>query len=675
LAHLDERSVLRTVARLARRLFGAEWTAVVDLPRGGGRARRYCSEPGAQQLAGTLRQVTDTLRRVLQDGGDLPEPFSAELAAGATLTVLGADRERVIVLVLGRPTRLPARRARAVRDYCRLAGLAWRQASRHRRATARVQRQVERLNLAAEVGATIGSMQGLDRVLDQIVRLTAAVTGVKVSSVVLADEQRSGVYIAAAHGIEIRDEWIPKERAATWQVILSGFPFEVLDGQADDRFPSLQAFARKAGTHTCLSVPLVVRDRTIGSLDIHSSDVRHFSPQDVRLMQVVASQAASAIENARLYESIAEERRLLSGIVQGMRDGVLLEGEDGRVLYANPVAANLLGMPPDELVGAHVEDAYRRFLARATDDAEVAERLAAAARAHDQDQVLDVPLRGSRQADLRIRIMPVARGGVAWYLHVLYDVRWEHAADRAKSVLLSTVSHELRTPLANIKGFATSLLSSDVEWDGATQRDFLEEINAETDHLSALVDHLLDMSRLEAGVLHIKKRWTDLPALLRQVISRPDCQPHAERILLELEPGLPPAYLDSTRISEVVHNLVENAIKYADPAGRITISARCAEGAFLVAVTDQGPGVPPDVVAHVFDRFYRYVPAGRQIPGTGLGLAICRGLVEAHGGRIWAESVSGTAMRVGFTLPLLGDSRQSDEDDLRELELGAPAAW
>jgi two-component system sensor histidine kinase KdpD len=290
----------------------------------------------------------------------------------------------------------------------------------------------------------------------------------------------------------------------------------------------------------------------------------------------------------------------------------------------------------------------------------------AAAQRRDPHAALEVCLDDHQETDLRVRIAPTARqpGEPPWHLHLWHDVRWERAVDRAKSVLLSTVSHELHTPLTNIKGFVTSLLSEDVEWDAATQRDFLREVDAETDHLSGLVDNLLDLSKLESGVLQIKRRWTDLTVVAEKVVRQLRLRVPDGTFVLDLPSDLPPLFIDPVRIGEVLRNLLENAVKYAGTGGEVRVTGACENGEVVVSVVDQGSGLPREALERMFERFYRFVPAGKQIPGTGLGLAICRGLVEAHGGRIWAESSAGMT-RVSFALPLLGaDQADEEEEDL-----------
>ncbi len=229
-------------------------------------------------------------------------------------------------------------------------------------------------------------------------------------------------------------------------------------------------------------------------------------------------------------------------------------------------------------------------------------------------------------------------------------------SDRLKSAFLATVSHELRTPIASIKGFGETLLSEDVEWDRGTQADFLQTIVREADRLRDLVDQLLDMAKLESGTLRLRKRPFGVQRVLQEACTRMQTINEDHTITLDIEEQLPPAYVDPERILNVMQNLLENAGKYAPAHTPIRVNAHREGADILVSVTDDGPGIQPEVLPHLFERFYRGVHF--DAPGSGLGLALCKGLIEAHGGRIWVESPTGArgGTTVYFTLPIAAES-------------------
>jgi two-component system sensor histidine kinase KdpD len=228
-------------------------------------------------------------------------------------------------------------------------------------------------------------------------------------------------------------------------------------------------------------------------------------------------------------------------------------------------------------------------------------------------------------------------------------------ADQLKSALLDAVSHDLRTPLASIMASAGSLRQRDVEWNEEEERSFAEAIEQEARRLDRIVGNLLDLSRLESGTLQPDRGWYEPAALINEVTARlrPMVAPHA--LTLDVPDELPPVQVDYSEVDQVLTNLIENAAKYSPPEAEIRISATVRDGALLVNVTDGGRGISPEALPRLFEPFFR--AAGVQRAGSGLGLAVARGLVEAHGGRIWAENLPEGGATFSFEIPSTGGSR------------------
>jgi signal transduction histidine kinase len=222
---------------------------------------------------------------------------------------------------------------------------------------------------------------------------------------------------------------------------------------------------------------------------------------------------------------------------------------------------------------------------------------------------------------------------------------------RMQDEFVSTVSHELRTPLGFIKGYTTTLLRQDAEWDTTTRIEFLRIIDEEADRLRELIDNLLDSSRLESGTLSMTLEPVRLGTLVKDTASRA-CALYPEMPLeIDIPDDFPILQGDATRLAQVFDNLLSNADKYAGGAG-VSISARVAGPAILVRVCDRGPGIPPEHQSRLFERFYRVPGSKSMIRGTGLGLYICRKIVEAHGGEIKVDCPPGGGTCFTFTLPL-----------------------
>jgi signal transduction histidine kinase len=214
---------------------------------------------------------------------------------------------------------------------------------------------------------------------------------------------------------------------------------------------------------------------------------------------------------------------------------------------------------------------------------------------------------------------------------------------------ISTISHELRTPLGFIKGYVTTLMRDDAEWDQEKRAEFLQIIDDEADRLTELIDNLLDSSRLETGILSMTIEPTKIAPVVRDSINRIQGVHQEMKIASELNPDLPIVAIDSTRIAQVLNNMLSNAHKYA-PGSDVVIRCQPQENMILVEVKDHGPGIPPEHLPHLFERFYR-VPSNITARGTGLGLYICRKIVEAHGGEIGVMSELGVGTRFYFTIP------------------------
>jgi two-component system sensor histidine kinase KdpD len=229
----------------------------------------------------------------------------------------------------------------------------------------------------------------------------------------------------------------------------------------------------------------------------------------------------------------------------------------------------------------------------------------------------------------------------------------EIEAERLRTALLSSLSHDLRTPLGAITGAASSLLETPSGLSDATRRDLLKAILEEAERMNRLIVNLLDMIRVESGALEVQKEWQPLEEVVGVALIRLDVRLRDHPVQVHLPPDLPLVPLDAVLIEQVFVNLLENAVKYTPPGTPIDVSATADGGFVRMEVADRGPGLPPGEEARVFDKFHR-APGIVAQSGVGLGLTICRGIITAHGGRIWAENRAGGGAAFRFTLPLSG---------------------
>jgi two-component system sensor histidine kinase KdpD len=247
-------------------------------------------------------------------------------------------------------------------------------------------------------------------------------------------------------------------------------------------------------------------------------------------------------------------------------------------------------------------------------------------------------------------------------------------SEKLKSALLDAVTHDLRTPLTSIKASITTLLdevrgrvdTEPVALDAESRVEMMEVIDEESDRLSRFISGLIELARIEAGELHLRRRWGAVDEIISTALSRAEPITRSHRVDLEVEKELPGVRVDERAVSEVVYTLIDNAAKYSPQGSTIRITVRRSGDELIeMGVEDEGPGIPVDLRERVFDKFFRATRDGdvsnRQPSGTGMGLAIAKGIVEAHDGKIWIESGrNGKGTRVLFTLPI-GDDEVIEE--------------
>lgn len=227
----------------------------------------------------------------------------------------------------------------------------------------------------------------------------------------------------------------------------------------------------------------------------------------------------------------------------------------------------------------------------------------------------------------------------------------ERRLDRLQEDFIATVSHELLTPLGFIKGYATTLLRDDTTWDDETRKEFLTIIDEEADRLHELIDNLMDSSRLQAGTLRMSYQPIRLDAFLKDVVMRSVSRHDNLKVGLEFNPPEVKIDADPTRLAQVFDNLLTNASKYAS-GSQVMICLKTEEDYVTVIIQDNGPGISPEHLDHLFKRFYRVPSKEANVRGTGLGLFICRQIIRAHGGQIWAESRLNEGTSFFIRLPL-----------------------
>lgn len=245
-------------------------------------------------------------------------------------------------------------------------------------------------------------------------------------------------------------------------------------------------------------------------------------------------------------------------------------------------------------------------------------------------------------------------------------------SERLKSALLDAVTHDMRTPLTSIKAAVTTLLdevsgAERLTLDNEARRELMEVIDEEADRLNHFIENMVELARIEAGAMHLRRQWTSVEEIVEKARARAGAVIRDHMLENALERELPATRVDANLLAEVLYSLIDNAAKNSPPGSRIKIIAgREGDDMILFAVEDEGPGVPPELRERVFDKFFGLAGESAMRPGKpkglGMGLAIARGIVEAHGGRIWIESgANGLGARVAFTAPI-GDEGSSESE-------------
>ncbi|MEZ4662104.1 MAG: ATP-binding protein [Caldilineaceae bacterium] len=335
-----------------------------------------------------------------------------------------------------------------------------------------------------------------------------------------------------------------------------------------------------------------------------------------------------------------EKDRLLT-ILQYMADGVMILNKDGKVRLLNPAAERIL----------HTSQArarHRTFIQVARDHriAELWQRCQKGA----QEETALIDFDDGRF--MRVVITPFLQKSARGYVTILQDLTHIRHLQTVRQDFVSNVSHELRTPLASLRALAETLNDGALE-DPPTARRFLLRMETEVDALTQLVQELMELSRIESGQTPLEFRPCAVAEVIRQPVER--LQSQAERaqveLVSEIDPALPPVLVDLDRIRQVTMNLVHNAIKFTPPGGQICVSAVAEGDQVTIQVKDTGAGINKEDLPRIFERFYKS-DRSRAGSGTGLGLAIAKHTVQAHNGRIWAESVEGTGSTFYFSLPV-----------------------
>jgi signal transduction histidine kinase/putative methionine-R-sulfoxide reductase with GAF domain len=504
-------------------------------------------------------------------------------------------------------------------------------------------RQRQQTEALEEAAAVVSGTLDLDRVLDRILEQVEKVVTGDAFNVALI-EKDDNARVVRRRGYESEGWGVQSLSINDYPILLemikTGRPIAVPNTATEPQW--IQEKGQELW-RSYVGAPVKVGGVVVGFLNVNSTRPGTFSHQDAEHLQAFANHAATAIENAQLYEELhryaddleerVEERTSqlraqyaqLEAILDSTTDGIILASSDGELVLANPVARNWLqhALSPEE--SDQLREAVKALAARAEGKPELVLELTG----------LDLQLTAGPVHKPTAGGMEDARAVVA-----IHDVSHLKALNRMKSRFVSNVSHELRTPIATIKLLAHLMHQQPERWE-----EYLEPLTREAEHQANLVRDILEMSRVDAGRLEIRPEPTSLNDLVGIALEKYESQARDRELTLTCDLGSPDpiAMADSQWIMQVLDNLLSNALRYTPEGGtiRVTTDIEVADTRSWATITvaDTGIGIPEEELPYIFDRFFRGDrPRTMQISGTGLGLAILKEIVELHGGRVTVES-------------------------------------
>lgn len=532
-----------------------------------------------------------------------------------------------------------------------------------------------------EVARSINSSLDLSQVLNVLAKSTAKATNSKACSLRLLSSDKQTLVMSGTYGLSqgyLRKGNVEVEKSRIDQEALLGKPAIIPDATNDPRFQYPEE-ARTESIRSILVAPLMLRDTPIGVMRLYTEEVHQFGKEEIGFVSAIANLGAIAIENAKLYQAMKEElgdltedisemgerlhesrtqvarqmdalnyeKNRLETILASMGEGVIVTDHENKVQLANTAAEILLDFHRQDVIGKDgdlILPFKRVELEPILQGASVNKPSPPLVRKF-KDRVLSS----------LINIIRDESGQPFGIVSLFRDITEQAVIEEMKTEFISVVSHELRTPLTPIKGYIDLILEGDAGELTDEQRDYLKIVESNTDRLVALVNDLLDISRIEAGKIDLEIKPAAMEDAIQEVVSfhRKQIESRGLSLSVSLPPKLPWVKADKSRMIQVLNNLISNAYKYTPSGGAISISAM-PDGEYLeVTVADTGVGISKEDMKKLFTKFFRAKnPATRDTSGTGLGLAITKSIVQKHEGEIWVESQPGKGSAFHFTIPL-----------------------
>lgn len=554
--------------------------------------------------------------------------------------------------------------------------------------THELQAEKDRLRTLYDITKEVGSTLDLDALLNMSLAALARITRAEFGSIMLVEHDTDHLVSRASLGnTESVFTRFPIGMGIAGWVAEHKEAVLIPDVKADSRWMALPTDEQRGKREgSMVAVPLMAQNEVLGVLTLSHQQTGFFNEDHLRLLNASAGGIAVGIHNANLYNTIVAETerrgellRLqqettgkLSAILQSLSDGVLVCDPDGRILSTNAAAGRILQRSIEELVLWNLHDLLARYLADKASEMPLRELLAKPLDQNHEPRMFKCIAQIGMHV-INLTMGPVLReedGELIGALLVLRDITREIESDRMKTEFIGTMSHELRTPMTAIKGFTQLLAMGSIGQINDTQRELLITIQTNAERMIAIINDVLDITKIETGSIDLELRPLHVAEALSGVIA--DLQgllrDRRHELTVRIPPGLLLVRADSTRLHQILYNILSNAAKYTPHGGQIEISASEAHLNQLpdsvrecvpdnrryvqINVRDTGVGIAAEDLERIFERFYRTEnPLKVEAGGTGLGLSLVKPLVELMGGQIWVQSVLNEGSTFSFILP------------------------
>jgi signal transduction histidine kinase len=497
----------------------------------------------------------------------------------------------------------------------------------------------EWVELLYEVGRQFSSSLELDVVMGKVLDLTVKCVSATAGSIFLLDPDGQ-----PQTNILIRRDLPPEVRRATVSTVMTrgfaGWVYRqrraaiIANTQTDTRWYIFPGDQRVSVARSAMAAPFIRRDNVIGIITLVHNEPNRFTKRQLELLEAIAGQAASAVENAALYTRVNRERSMLQAVFAGVQDIIVVSDMHDRILLANPAARRLLALTADA--------AGQSFEAIIHEPELTAFYRAARSQTH---ALREVSFSDGRVFDCALVQIP----NVGRVLG-MHDVTAFKRLDALKNEFVAHVSHDLKAPLTIVHGYAELLADATLP---PAEHTYAQNIMASVKRMQGLIDDLLDLNQIEQG-LESEFETLDLGVVARGALEQLRALADDKRIALTVSVALNLPYVQgaSVRLGQAVTNLLSNALKFTPEGGAVTVAVLHDNGEVIVRVADTGPGIPSGLKAKLFQKFSR-LGQNRDSEGHGLGLSIVKSVMDAHHGRVWVESPPDGGSVFAFALPAI----------------------